>query len=157
MILGKKLHSKIQQNRTAFLPFFHSSDPPSYPSIPSQSLGNRASASPPVAAVAVIQKIPLNRPISEPPCRIGVAAVSATGPKAFDLVYAISTRIQFGSYFTRTCKSHQSADEVPCIGHLRDVERGMGLVPEGSEHGRRIEFVHRRPFLFGVVFLQAVN
>ena len=73
----------------------YSSEPPSYPSIPSQSLGRRARASPPVAAAAATQKIPLSSPIFSPhsscwnlPCStvgsfaIRAPATAPSGPPA---------------------------------------------------------------------------
>ena len=52
---------------TAVVIVDHSSEPPSYPSIPSMSLGSNAKARPPVAAAAAIHITPLNRPIQQTP------------------------------------------------------------------------------------------
>ena len=85
----------------------YSSEPPSYPSIPSQSLGRRARASPPVAAAAATQKIPLSSPIFSPhsscwnlPCStvgsfaIRAPATAPSGPPAKPpTVIAIIVRI----------------------------------------------------------------
>ncbi len=49
--------------------------------MPSQSLGNRRIANPPVAAVAVSQNIPLNKPIQSSPKRpIGQSVAMITAP-----------------------------------------------------------------------------